>query len=247
MGEEPVTDEEVAANASQTPGEADGPADLVHSVTKIDRSIKLRRDNDVPLTNWWLYFLLLSWLTLGIYSIVVFFKRINRIDRFGERKRAYYDAVLEWTERLADQRGKLDTVHSDIGDLRAEVQRAYGHDLRPIKAGLSFLLTILTVGIYGLFVVYRQNRYWWDAQTVEQDFDDKLSQIWIKLGITRYPLTFAVDVSKRRSFWLYLFLSFVTLGIWSLVWDYKIHTDPDVLFREFHAIEDSVLQLVRAN
>lgn len=221
--------------------------DLVHSVTKIDRAIKLRRENDEPLVNWWLYFFLLSWITLGIYSFVLFFKRIHRIDRFSERKRAYYDGLLEWTERLADQQGKLDLVHAEIGDLRSEIQQAYEKPLRPIKAGLSFLLTIITIGIYGFVVLYRMNRYWWDAEVVEQDFDDRLSQAWIKLGLMRYPLTFQLDSSKKRSYPLYLFLSFVTIGIWFYVWDYKIHTDPDRLFGEFHGIEDSVLQVVRAN
>src|SRR5438128_487427 len=34
--------------------------DIGYSVTKIDRAIKDRRDTDVPLVNWWLYFLVLS-------------------------------------------------------------------------------------------------------------------------------------------------------------------------------------------
>jgi hypothetical protein len=78
------------------------------------------------------------------------------------------------------------------------------------------------------------NRYWWDAQLLEQDFDDKLSQIWMRLGIARYPLTFQVDQSKRRDYAFYLILSSVTLGIWAMVWDYKIYkiyTDPDNLVR----------------
>jgi hypothetical protein len=221
-------------------------ADLVQSVTQIDRAIKLRRDNDVSLINWWLYVLLVSWVTFGIYAIVLFFKRIHRIDRFSQRKRAYYDGVLEWTERQAIQRGQGAVVHNDIADMRSEVDRAYQKDLRPINAGLSFLLSIITLGIYGFYVLYRMNRYWWDAQTVEQDLDDKLSQTWIKLGFTRYPITFQLDQSKRRSYGLYLVLSIVTLGIWGLVWDYKIHTDPDNLFKEFHGVEDTVLQIVRS-
>jgi hypothetical protein len=221
-------------------------ADLVQSVTQIDRAIKLRRDNDVSLINWWLYVLLVSWITFGIYAIVLFFKRIHRIDRFSQRKRDYYDGVLEWTERQSIQRGQGAVVHNDIADLRSEVDRAYQKDLRPINAGLSFLLSIITLGIYGFYVLYRMNRYWWDAQTVEQDFDDKLSQTWIKLGFTRYPITFQLDQSKRRSYGLYLVLSIVTLGIWGLVWDYKIHTDPDNLFKEFHGVEDTVLQIVRS-
>jgi hypothetical protein len=239
-----MTDAPVGAVLEAQPGPS---GELVHSVTKLDRAIKQRRDNDVALTSWWLYFLLLSWITFGIYSIVLFFKRIHRIDRFSERKHAYYDAVLEWTERKAEQQGKLDLVRSEIVDLRSAVQHAYAKDLRPINAGLSFLFSIITLGIYGFVVLYRMNRYWWDAQVLEQDFDDQLSQTWIKLGLARYPLTFQVDSSTRRSFPLYLILSFVTFGLWGLVWDYKIHIDPDKLFGEYHSIEDSVLQVVRAN
>jgi uncharacterized protein DUF4234 len=131
--------------------------------------------------------------------------------------------------------------------MRSEVQAAYGRDMRPIKAGLSFLFTVITLGIYGLYVLYRMNRYWWDAQVVEQEFDDKLSQSWMKLGLMRYPISFTLDQGKRRSYPLYLILSIVTLGIWAIVWDYKIHTDPENLFREYHSIEDTVLQTVRAH
>jgi hypothetical protein len=228
-------------------GIAPANADLIQSVTRLDRAIKDRRDSDVELTNWWLYALLLSWVTFGIYTLYLFFKRISRIDAFSRRKQAYYEALLEWTEREAAARGRDHEVHDELVDLGSEVYLAYRRDLRPINAGLSFVLTIVSIGFYGLFVLYRKNRYWWDAQVVEQDFDDKLSQVWMKLGIVRYPLTYRVDQSKRRSYALYLILSIVTFGVWGLVWDYKIHTDPDNLYGEFHAVEDSVLQTVRSN
>jgi hypothetical protein len=222
-------------------------ADMIHTVTKLDRAVKERRDTDTELVNWWLYFLLLSWITIGIYGIYLFFKRIGRIDGFTRRKRAYYEAVIEWTEREATAKNREDEVHHELEDLKSEIARAYQGDLRPIKAGLSFVLTLVTIGFYGLYVLYRMNRYWWDAQVVEQDFDDKLSQLWTKLGVVRYPINFQTDQSKRRSYALYLILSFVTIGIWGLVWDYKIHTDPDNLYRDFHGIEDSILQTVRSH
>jgi hypothetical protein len=222
-------------------------ADLIQSVTRLDHAIKERRDSDQTLVNWWVYVLLLSWITLGLYGIYLFFKRIGRVDAFSRRKHAYYDALLEWTRRNAAGESRETALGGDLDDLASAVTFAYGNELRPIRAGRSFLLTLLTLGIYGFVVQYRLNRYWWDAQVVEQEFDDRLSQIWMKLGIIRYPFTYGVDESKRRSFALYLILSFVTLGIWGYVWDYKIHTDPDNLFGEFHSIEDSVLQTVRAH
>jgi hypothetical protein len=222
-------------------------ADMTQVVTRIDRAIKDRRDSDTTLINYWLYLFLVSWLTWGIYGLVLFFKRIGRIDRFSERKRPYYEALTDWTERYAQQQGKEDDVHHMLSDMRSDVSAAYKGNLRKINAGLSFLLTIVTIGIYGLYVLYRMNRYWWDAQIIEQEYDDKLSQAWSKLGLMRYPVSFTLDQSKRRSYPLYLILSIVTFGFWGIVWDYNIHTDPDNLYSEFHSIEDTVLQTVRSN
>jgi Domain of unknown function (DUF4234) len=222
-------------------------ADMMQAVTMIDRGVKERRDTDTILMNYWLYFFLVSWVTFGIYTIVLFFKRINRIDGFSGRKALYYESVIDWTERYAKAQGKEDAVHHMLGDMRSEVQSAYKGDMRKIGAGISFLLAVVTLGLYGLYVLYRMNRYWWDAQVLEQDFDDKLSQAWTTLELMRYPVSFTVDQGKRRSYALYLILSIVTLGIWGIVWDYKIQTDPENLFKEFHSIEDTVLQTVRAS
>jgi hypothetical protein len=202
-----------------------------------------------PTCNWSIsgYFFLLSWITLGIYTIYLFFKRISRIDGFSTRKQLYYTSLLEWTERHARQQNREDAVHHEIADLRNEIEAAYKGNLRQINAGISFVLTIVTLGIYGIYVLYRLNRYWWDSQVLEQDFDDKLSQVWTKLELMRYPLSFKVDQSKRRSYALYLILSIVTFGIWAIVWDYKIQVDPDNLYDSFHSVEDTVLQTVRAH
>jgi hypothetical protein len=96
-------------------------------------------------------------------------------------------------------------------------------------------------------VLYRMNRYWWDAQVLEQSFDDNLSQAWTKLGLMRYPISFTLDQGKRRGYALYLILSIVTLGVWAIVWDYKVHTDPENLYKEFHSVEDTALQTIRAH
>ena len=109
----------------------------------------------------------------GTTRLMVSVKRITRIDGFSRRKHAYYEAVLEWTQRQAALQGKEDEVHNELVELGDDVGPAYQHDLRPIKAGLSFVLTLITLGIYGLYVLYRMNPYWWKAQVLEQDFDDK--------------------------------------------------------------------------
>lgn len=222
-------------------------ADMVQAVTNVDRAIKERRESDKILINYWLYFFLVSWMTIGIYTIVLFFQRVGRIDRFSQRKHAYYQALIVWTGRYAQQRGAEDSVHDKLNDMSSDIQAAYTGNLRQINAGLSFLLAIVTLGVYGFYVLYRANRYWWDAQVSEQEFNDNLSRVWLTLGLMRYPVTFNLDQGKRRSYALYLILSIATIGIWGIVWDYKIHTDPENLYGEFHSNEDTILQVVRSN
>lgn len=163
----PPTDGEGAPTemVPATPATAPGPAsaDMVQLVTRIDRAVKQRRDVDTQLMNYWLYLLLVSWVTLGIYGVILFFKRIGRVDGFTGRKRAYYDALVEWTRRYAQQQGKEDDVHHELSDLHEEIGAAYGGDLRPVRAGMSFLLSVVTLGIYGFYVLYRMNAYWWAA------------------------------------------------------------------------------------
>jgi hypothetical protein len=219
--------------------------DMLQLVTRLDRFIKERRDTDLTFMNYWLYFFVVSWVTFGIYGIVIYFRRMKRIDRFSERKSAYYTSVIDWTERYSQQKGKEDDVHHLLSDMRSEVNAARKGDLREINASVALLLTFVTLGFYGLWTLYRMNRYWWDVQTIEQDFDDKLSQAWTALGLMRYPISFTLDQGKRRSYGLYLALSIVTLGVWGVVWDYKVHTDPDNLYGEIHSVEDTVLQTVR--
>lgn len=189
------------------------PPPTIQSVQQLDRSVKARREIDVPLVNWWLYVLLVAPVTLWIYSVYLFFKRITRVDGFIEREEAYYESVLAFTERYAEERGQLDSVHAEIGDARDNLRHAFLDPVKPIRAGLSLVLTVVTLGLYGFYVQYRLNKVWYDLQVVEQEFDDALSVVWQKVGLAKYAISFRLDPSKRRSYGLYLLLSIVTLGV----------------------------------
>jgi hypothetical protein len=217
----------------------------MQAAQKVERFIKERRQTDEKLVGWVLYVFLLSWITFGVYPIIVFWKRIARADNFRERKRNYYESVIEYTKQYAEETGKFDAMYNEVNDLDGAVKDTFTDKIKPINPGLSLVLTIVTVGIWGLYVLYRLDKFWWEIQEFEQDFDDSVSQMWAKLGIVRYPISFTPRQSVKRSFGLYLGLSVLTVGVWSLVWDYKVHTDPDSLYPEFHSAEDAVLNAVR--
>ena len=220
-------------------------AATIQAVQHVERAIKDRHETDRSLINWWLYLLLVNPITFGIYGIFLYFKRIGRINGFIARKQRYYSGVVDYTQRYAEERGLAAGVQSEMNDLQLAAAEAFSSRLKPIRPWFSFLLTLVTLGIWSFVLLYRLNRIWNDLQLFESEFDERLSQAWLKLGLTKYPLTFAIDQSKQRSFGLNLLLTFVTFGIWTLVWDYRLHTDPNTLYSRFHEIEDTVLQTMR--
>lgn len=221
-------------------------AAMMLSVVALERSVKERRDREAPLLNWWVATFILSPLTANIYGLVMWFKMVIRVNEFRRRRRDYYEAVIDFSARYADAAGKLDVVRDDLRRLELDGCEALDADVHHTNPWLALILSIVTLGIWSLVVVYRLNKAWYTFQVIEQEFDDRLSQVWLKLGLARYPLTFTADASKKRNFGLYLFLSVITLGIWTLVWSYKLYTDPDSSYAEFHSIEDMVLQTARA-
>jgi len=164
------------------------------------------------------------------------------------RNREYSDNywnVIEYTEKYAIENNLNHELQFQLKDLRDFYRLEFLRKVKEINGGLSFLLIIVTFGIWGLIVLYKQNKAWDELQKFEQLFDQKLNLLWDKLGLTKSPLNFNIDTSIERSFVLYIFLSIITLGIWGIVWEYKMHVDPDNIFHEFHSAEDTVIQTIR--
>lgn len=220
-------------------------AATVESATRLEAAIRERSETDRTFVSWWLYFLLLSWITLGIAGLYYYIRRLSRVDAFSRRKTAYYEALIQFTERRAEVQGLSGGVGAITATMRTDLDAARQSSLKPIGTLLTVVLTFVTFGIWWFVATYKLNRAWDDRQRFESRFDDSLSQAWLQVGLIKYPITFKVDQGKSRNFWLWLLVSVVTLGIGYLVWDYRLHTDPDRLYPEFHAVEDSILQIVR--
>ncbi len=217
----------------------------VQSVARLEQSIQDRASTDRTFINWWVYWLLLNWITLGIAGLVYFYRRMSRVDDFSRRKAAYYEALVEYTERRAESAGSAAAIRPITGQLRVDLQTAGRSSLKPINAGLQLLLSIITFGLWAIVVYYMVNRAWDDRQRFEAAFDDRLSQAWLQLGLLRHPIAFRIDEGKHRNVALWLIVSILTFGIGFIVWDYRMHTDPDMLYPEFHRVEDSFLQIAR--
>lgn len=215
---------------------------MLQNLARLERAVRESKLTDNPLVNWWLYILLLSWVTLGIYPIIVFFQRINRRDRHFQRVNEVFRAALDCTREIAEARGK--NVLHELHGVESRLKAAESSLLRPKGALLWFILTFITLGFAGLYVLYFETKDWHRLLRLEQDLLDDLSKVWARLKIVRYPVT--VDLAAPdRNYWLYLFLSVITFGIWGIYWDYCVHTDPDRVFKESAQWEQVLLNSFR--
>lgn len=215
------------------------------AVQRVDRYVHERRITDQKFVNWAVYAFLLLWVTFGIYGVVIYYRRLNRTDLFRDRRLHYYGAVIEATRQYAEQRGRDPEGREQLDDLGRYVKERFEDEHRPIKAGLSVFLSFITLGIYWFYAVYRMMRFWWEIQLTEEDFTDKLSDIWLRLGIVQYRVTYEPVPALRRGFGVHLLLTIFTLGIYGLVWDYQLHIDPEKMYPEVHSAEDTVLFALR--
>ena len=214
-------------------------------VLRMERSVRDRNSTDKVLMNYWLYFFILSWLTLGIMGWVLFFQRIERLDKYIKRRSEYFEALINYCDAIAREKGSDESLLIRISSLRKVYESDFLGKNKEINAGLSLFLSIITFGIWGLVVMYKLNKAWNNIQISEQRVYEELNPILMKLELIKYPATIRLNTGKSRSFILYLFLSVITFGIWAIVWDYKIHTDADDLYPEFHTAEDLILSALR--
>jgi hypothetical protein len=217
----------------------------VPAVADIDRYSQGGREAERPLVSWGLYFFLLSWVTFGIYSLFMYHRRLARAEAFRVRKMNYYRSVTLFLRQQSDLAGQYQAAVGAIDDLDRFAADRFIRVHKQIRPGLALFLTFVTLGIYGAISIARLMRFWWEIQVTEQQFDQKLSPVLMNLRLCRYPVAFQPVEKVRRGFWVHILLSFVTLGIYGMVWDYQLHTDPDKVFPEFHAVEGTVLNIVR--
>ena len=211
---------------------------VIQNLVKLERAIRDRSETDKPLVGWWLYILLLSWITFYIYPIVLYFQRIKRRDSHFSRMKTLFSAAVDSTKEIADARGV--DIHHEITDIENELRKADEALLKPKGAGLWLVLTFVSFGLAGFYVMYFLTTDWRKLQELEQVLLDDLSKIWVKLKIINHPIS--ADLSApERNYFLYLFLSVVTLGVWGVYWDHCIHTDPDKVFKENVVWEDMIL------
>lgn len=222
-----------------------GSSGALESFSLLDRESRRRRDTDTRLS--YAMYLIVGFFTLGIYTIYVHFKMIQTQQEHFKRMGRFNDDLLKLVEERATDIDEYQQRTRDIEELRGlneDFQRLQrGKERSP---GLWIVLSIVTLGLAFLFVLWFLNADMVAHQRAERDYLEKASQLLVKLGIGKHPI--AVDeVVPDRSYPLYLLATVCTLGLFELYWSYVRIKDVNGHYDEHDRFEDQLVSVIRAN
>jgi hypothetical protein len=209
----------------------------------LERESRKKRDTDTRLS-WGLY-ILLGIVTLGIYTIYVHWKLIERQQAHYKRMGRFADALLNLVEEQADvsnRRGEVGLGLTHLHSLNEDLQQLQRGKER--SAALWTVLGILTLGIAFFYVLYFLNADLVAHDRAESQLVEEASSLLGKLGIGRYPVTVDARVPDHN-FALFLLLTIITLGIFGLYWSYVRIKDPNDHFEEHERWEEQLLTTIR--
>lgn len=79
----------------------------------------------------------------------------------------------------------------------------------------------------------------------EEKFWEDIGRVLNKCGITFTP-TRRMQPVPNRSFWLYLILTIITAGIFSIYWLYVLLKDPNEHFKYHVRVEDELFKVLES-
>ena len=112
----------------------------------------------------------------------------------------------------------------------------------------TILVVAIITSIYGIYAFYlyasQMSKAWDDIQAIESEMYSFISNVLIKENIIKEPLEYKPYYYNIKSK-AYFLINLLTLGIWGLVWDYKVHIMPERLYKNLHNAEDEVLKALK--
>lgn len=229
------------APASQVPTADSG---VLEKFPLLDRESRRRRDSDVQIS--YAMYLVVGIFTLGVYVIYVHFKLIqSQQEHFKRMGRFNEDLFGIIEERAANIRAtqKHARAIDEMRVLNEEFRRLQrGKERSP---GLWILLSVVTLGLAFLYVLYFLNADLREHQRAEAEYIEKASALLNKLGIGKHPVI-VEQVVPDRSYPLYLLLTVVTPSLFEFYWSYVRIKDQNQHFLEHDRFEDQLVGLIRS-
>lgn len=231
-----------APSGSAIASQPSAPEAVAYHLSSLRVNVAARRQTDRRL-----YLLtdgiLLPVVTLGIWPLVVFYRLIKRRDEHFRRENAMNRDFLQMLWRRVESRGFDPRSMPEMAALQVamrekeELEQARG-------AGLWLVLGLVTGGLAWLYP------YWFltvDFHRHEQrqyDILEKANAVLDRIGSSTL-VPHAPELPERH-FWFHMIAIVLTLGLWGIVWYYRILSDPNRHFESQAGWEDGFAEQIAA-
>jgi hypothetical protein len=209
----------------------------------LDRESRRRIETDQEMS-FGLY-IVLSFITFGIYAIYAHYKLIQREQEHFDRMARFNSDLYKLASEQADDTGKAGEVSAQLDELRGmdeDFQRLQAGKER--SAALWTIISIITFGLGYLYVYYFLHKDLIEHQRAEAEYIEKASLVLNQLGIGKHPVS-VEQIVGERSYALYLLLSIVTFGLFGIYWNYTFFKDGNAHFLEHRRFEDQLMSVIR--
>ena len=175
----------------------------------------------------------------SILSVYMLYKLINRRNKHFQRQGFLYDDLANMARELAAKKGV--DISINLNNMQRAGQEARYEETE--KSAALWAIVTFFIGITGLYVYYFLMKDFYKHERREDMFLDDLNRALLAGGVT-------INLPRRtlpvpdRSFVLYIILSIITLGVFSIYWLYVLLTDPNSHFRQQALTEDTILAQV---
>ena len=161
-----------------------------------------------------------------VVSIYVYYKLIARRNQHFKRARLLYTSVADLLEKMGSARAL--SIRSIIREMEVEEQE---------KSAVLWIALIVLIGIVVFYVYHFLNRDFNKHSARERRLLEEVKRGLEELGVVATFMPEELYVVPRRSTIVYIVLSLVTVGIFSLYWIYTLTKDPNEHFKSHRDIE----------
>lgn len=184
-------------------------------------------------------------LGLSIVDIVLvvsfWYFLISRRNNHFKRDKVLRDGLVSYFIQEAAAKGKSNDISTEIATMNAINGEASAEETQK-SAVLWIVLSIVTLGLLGLYVLYFLTKDPYRHDSRQQGFMQQTQSALTKLGKTVVNPSW--KALSSRSFALYFVLSIVTLGLFEFYWFYTLIVDFNGHFKAQWQLEDSIMAAI---
>lgn len=189
----------------------------------------------------WLTYIGWTILTIGVYSHYATYKLVERRTEHAKRRLAFSSYLWHALAARADALGRRADVQEGLDNLSRIHAQIEAYERRNKRdPALSTILRLVAAPV-GAYINHFLNQDFRFLDTWETSFSQNVEWVSQRLGALASIPTRARRIPARNT-GLYVFLSIITFGLFTIWWRYAVMTDGNAHLDEDDQMENAILR-----